>query len=218
MIININAGFVPCIAPAISNEKVRHYLNGFLVESADPLPGVYLVATDGHRLLVAYDESGTCEESAIIEPSKEMLAACKRGKYDLPKRLIISDGKPSVEMGEVTVWASGIDCRIDATYADWRRIIQPIESQVLKDGAEALSPVVNVAFNAKYLADFSKTISAINTNFDVNAKVVSMRIGVNEAVHVRFSGAVPIFGLLMPWRYVEIDDTLPGWLQFNSQA
>ena len=52
---------------------IRYYLNGVLVTPRAE-GGVYLVATDGHRLMAVIDESGSVDKERIIRFPKSFLA------------------------------------------------------------------------------------------------------------------------------------------------
>ena len=76
----IKAEYARLIQPFISTEATRYYLNGFYVER-DPVKGVRIVATDGHRLVVFHDADGLClaGQGAIIALPKEAVRLCKPG-------------------------------------------------------------------------------------------------------------------------------------------
>lgn len=52
-----NPAFLAAASLFVSKEETRYYLNGVLIEPA-PQGGVFLVATDGHRLVCFHDPEG----------------------------------------------------------------------------------------------------------------------------------------------------------------
>ena len=109
----VNADLFARAALAQSTETTRYYLCGVHITPAgNGEPGAYLVATDGHKMLVFYDPGATIEGSAIVALPKDLLKRCKDGE-----KLEVSDTGASVgglQAGNVLV---------DGTFPDWRRII-----------------------------------------------------------------------------------------------
>ena len=95
---------------AQSNAPTRPYLCGVHIEPVKAgEPGAYLVATDGHKMLVFYDPSASVEGSAIVALPKDLLKRCKDGET-----LEVSDTGASVgglQAGSVL---------IDETFPNWR--------------------------------------------------------------------------------------------------
>ena len=65
MTIRVNADLFKLVHAAISKEETRYYLNGVFIEP-HPVGGAVLVATDGHRMLVAHDEKGEVSGSGDL--------------------------------------------------------------------------------------------------------------------------------------------------------
>ena len=63
------------LLPFVGMEATRYYLHGICVERY--LDGVLLVATDGRRLAMIYDESGEADGTWICELPKALAAACR---------------------------------------------------------------------------------------------------------------------------------------------
>ncbi len=75
----IKAEYARLIQPFVADEETRFYLNGFFVHR-DRNEGVRVVATDGCRLAVFHDETGSCDkpEGVIVKLDKYALAFLKR--------------------------------------------------------------------------------------------------------------------------------------------
>jgi hypothetical protein len=105
----IDARYAFWLAPFMSTEEVRYYINGIYIEPC-PKGGALLIATDGHVMGIVHDETAVVEKGVIWKPSKDLLAAGKTAnKKDDPCVLSLSarDGAP-----------------IDGTFPDWRRVIR----------------------------------------------------------------------------------------------
>lgn len=78
-IAKFQACYLPVLAEFAAKQDVRYYLNGFYIEPACPsVGGCYLIATDGHTVVVIHD------------PKAEAAAA---GIYQVPYRLLDYVGK-----------------------------------------------------------------------------------------------------------------------------
>ena len=63
-----DAAIMRWVSPARARGDIRYYLDGILVEPHKD-KGVYLVATNGRCMIVAYDETGTATCPMIINPA-----------------------------------------------------------------------------------------------------------------------------------------------------
>ena len=113
-----------------STEATRYYLNGVLIQKHQA-EGVYLVATDGHRMMVIHDATGsTTLDNVIVKLDKAALAACKPNRKDQAERLLRVEGDGVAHVLE----AYGDEMRptamchgaiIDGTFPDWTRVARP---------------------------------------------------------------------------------------------
>jgi hypothetical protein len=110
----------------VSTDKTRYYLAGVQIEQAPQ--GVFLVATDGAKLLCIWDESGTSTESpGVFQLPRDMLAACGKALEGQAKLEI--DGHRAVLNGAYIA----DNARIDGTFPDWRRVCPKAPQVVKKD-------------------------------------------------------------------------------------
>lgn len=129
-----------------STDPSRYYLHGVQVESC-PAGGVYIVATDGHRLALGLDREATVEGNlpaggVILPIPKECLAKLKEGRGEPPA--VRFDSAGTFSLGGVAYPCAPID----GTFPDWRRVLP---------GREGLAaPGPGDGFNVSYLADFGK--------------------------------------------------------------
>lgn len=189
-IFSVRSDLFRAVAVACSDEETRTYLHGVYIQP-HPVEGVLMVATDGHRLLVAHDAGGSCSEPVIVKLSGPVLKAAKAKKTDhIDGRRLVADDENGVrvviphESAEVypVAW------KIEGTFPDWRRVIP--------DAKRLTAPCPAVLeYNAEYLGDFAKAAAEIGN---------SRRIGIrtydaNGPALVTFEDD-RLFGILMPMR------------------
>ncbi len=177
-------------AIAVPKEETRHYLKGVAIQA--DAKGLYLIATDGHRLL-AFCQSRECyggEPVNLIIPA-DIVAGVKLNKH--------------IEIAELTResathWrldycgTSMIFAPIDGTFPDWRRVIP-------KEASMAVAH-----FNPTYVGDFAKVTKALGQG---DVKIAPN--GEGPAI-VTFGDDIDGFGLLMPMRIGrEIPVQAPAW-------
>ena len=176
----VSANLFRIVQNFTSGEETRYYLGGVYIEPAckqGSRPGVVMVATDGHRMLVAYDRSGKANESAVIKLSKPTLTQCKGSNIleiadrdddhaDNGKHAMIREVSPFIsitepddmpEFGKADPIATSANCRIDGTFPDYRRVVPDMPSEAVDapDGTK-FSLYGAAAFNGSYVASFGK--------------------------------------------------------------
>lgn len=196
----------------VSKEETRYYLQGVCVEKAQTRPGCYLVATDGHRLAVFYDEYASTDQSGVIVSlNKTGLAACKPGRNQPAGRRVVVTGSAVAvhdqgdEFGQHCDAPLAINCGdvIDGTFPDWRRVIPAAPKP------EEISPAKG--FNPAYLAAYNFK------PFDGGDPVLLMEQGDAATPAVIRNLAFPtFFSVLMPVRGDE--EIRPDWLDDSPRA
>lgn len=118
----LNAHAFAAVAQAMSTEETRYYPNGVLVE-----PDGTMVATDGQVLLVAKlnDCDGLPDQSVIIRPEKTLLTAAKKRNAQCVKFADGINGPAQVVTENGAVVGVGMASVVDATYPDWRAVVEP---------------------------------------------------------------------------------------------
>ncbi|SDG35123.1 hypothetical protein [Pelagibacterium luteolum] len=184
-----------------STEETRYYLNGVHIEP-HPDGGVFLVATDGHRMLVCHDKSGTIAgETAICQLGKDQLKACKQGRNDTaPRRVsaagpkdpatVVSDGAPVAVMPR---W------RIEGGYPDWRR---------------AMSRANSLGSHEAFDASFFSSFAAVGKMLGHDTKILIEAGGDHGPALIRFPFTDHVVGLLTPCRW-KSETGFPDFLGFH---
>jgi hypothetical protein len=198
---DVDANTFRLVAMFQSTEETRYYLQGVFIEPHHD-KGVFLVATDGHRMLVAHDETGSCEGPMIVQLSKDALKACAPARGDSnPRRIEAASRKAeayvyadnALKVAVVPKW------EIEGTFPDWRRAFKGAKS----DGAGG-------GFNASYLSSFAKVGKALT-----GSEVVHIAPDVdNGPALIRFANVDTSVGLLMPARWTE-KTGYPDWIGFE---
>lgn len=173
---------------AASTEATRYYLNGVCIQVLDG-KGV-MVATDGHKLLVAPFDPDAAEDGSYIVPSKLIanLKVTKKGEKNV-----------SVHIGPQTVELEYNGTRfvgqlIDGTFPEWRQVIPKGQS-----GEYA-------QFNGAYMKELDDAARMIGLS--------RAYVGLNGQgpAWVGFASDT-LFGVIMPMTGTKtVSPTLPVWL------
>jgi hypothetical protein len=160
--LKFDANLLRLLAPFNAKRDIRYYLQGLRIERAvDKEKGIYLIASDGHRLAAYYDADGQIVgddgRGVILRMPTDLLAAV--GKTKLPERIglkVIGRGSrvslaPDFghEHSAKERYVMPGQPYIEANYSDWRRVLPDFEK---------LQTSVTGAFNAEYLASFASLI------------------------------------------------------------
>lgn len=199
--LKVNATLFNIVSGFASNDDTRYYMCGVHITPREN-GGVFLVATDGHRLFVACDMEGNIEgDSVTISPNKAILSACKkdkRAKQDNTLHLN-SDGTIEVKAFESTVGIQTRDALCDGTFPQaWRRVIPTTCSDTV--GFVNVSGILLKSF-----IDASCQLAGSNKN------PCTMSIQPSETHHgaylIRYEGFANVLGVLMPKK---IDEDISG--------
>jgi hypothetical protein len=175
----------------------------------DPVQGVRIVATDGHRLAVFHDEDGLClaGQGAIIALPKEAVRLCKPGsRWELQVRHVEIDlaaDTATVHLGDPREGATPVGTfnkvLVDGAFPDYRRVIPELPSP----GSRKCRPVVQ-SYRASYLADFGKVAEGRTATI----RLLAYEAGGPAIVFV--GGRDDFFGVVMPYADVQRDG-FPDW-------
>jgi DNA polymerase III sliding clamp (beta) subunit (PCNA family) len=185
MQVSINPDYFRVTHSFVSKEETRYYLGGVYVEPCES-GGVFLVATDGHRLGLFHDKTGETDGTYIIRMSK--IDAAFRSKLAVKAVFTDSIVKVQNEHGD-TIHAGGFDL-VDGTFPDWRRVI-PSSTEKTREVADGDTLCT---FNAAYLADFGFQPQSTKRNAPIEI------FGTDpSSPHFIINKAFPDFvGVLMP--------------------
>lgn len=169
-------------------EERRPHVRGVRIEKAKT-EGVYIVATDGHRLIAFLDRDGHTDENYTVSVSKELAKAARFHHHrSLDTRLEVKDRILNVFDGKnaTPCYMESITL-IGEKYPDWRRVVPTI-----------FEPKGGTAFEAKYLGDFAKISTfAFGTKASTSIRIMGNDVDVPSII----TGNNPDwFGVLMPIR------------------
>lgn len=204
----IDAQYLPMLAAFAGKQDVRYYLNGMLIEKAG-CGGAYLVATNGHAMLVVHDETAEVGDKPMIVPLPPLLVA--QSKH---ARRVTFDGKRATLSGLAVRSLLDADDgfvlqiaarEIDGRYPNWRCVF----------------PATEMAYGPACIAnDVLRMLLAIrpggadsrrSTRGNPILHVADNRQRGAGVVVARFSGFPHIVALLMPMRDCSL---LPGVIPF----
>jgi DNA polymerase III sliding clamp (beta) subunit (PCNA family) len=213
----VDANLFRLVNTTIGKDETRYYINGVSIEP-HPEAGAIMVATDGHRMLVAYDENGICEEKIIVKLPKYALAECK-AKLGTSKLLEIDHdvagsakvinvtGKNDDKKFEDVLIAYNV--LIDGTFPDWRRVVPDLASDE--------APATAVGFNTKYLKEFGALGLEISNTIDgAGPAFVLHKPSATSPTIIRWSGARNIFGVFMPMRFDDRGPAIPSFIRLPA--
>lgn len=174
------------VAHAAAKKDIRYYLNGAHLEFS--AKGLFVVATDGHRLAVAGVE-GEFADAAITlghDAIKQILAVGKSGGE---VRVEVVGDAAKVSIGGQVLQFNGVGGK----YPDWRRVVH----------AEPEATTV-VGVNAEYMGQAMSALSKV-----ANRKYQGVRIhlrGPNNSLKLEaglagdFPGMSEAYCIVMPMR------------------
>lgn len=226
--IRVNATLFRIANLSVSTEETRYYLNGVFVEPHHSGKGATLTATDGHRLVSLYDETGHCDAPAIVKLSAEALKSSKPHKSDpdgsvrvVHVDVVSSCGNATIAVGRIepdgsferlqTVAVSE-RCIINGHFPDYRQVVKgcvgPCKGKVIVPG-----------FNPAYVASFCDIAAELHvhnggkrTRASATGSIVVTGAQHGEAALISFPEAPIAFGLLMPMRTPNgFAPVLPAW-------
>lgn len=140
MIVRVNAMAVKLVYPFIAQNDIRYYLNDINIRPLED-DTVMLVATDGHRYIVARDLNGFAEKEVVVSISKDALKHAANAKHTLD---VMSNGSAMIsdEVAQPLFIQPG-NSLIDGDFPRIERVASTIGYQ------EGISG----AINPKYLND-----------------------------------------------------------------
>lgn len=205
--LSIESKYIAAVMVAAAKNDIRYYLNSLCLEI-----GQYetkLVATDGHRLLVA---SVLAAQDDLTELTTVILPRAMLDRIKLKGNTLIqidyNQGKLEHEVKVTYDGKTEVGRTIDGKYPDWRRIVP-----------ESVSGEV-AQFNRSCMADFAKVAAFLKEKTKLPYANVRITPNGPGAAWVAFEKE-PVFGLIMPQRIdakVELPTGLPEWVKTYPHA
>jgi hypothetical protein len=222
--INVCADLLARAHNCASTEATRYYLNGVHVEPCSE-GGVLLVATNGRVLVAIRDPKGSINggASAIVSPSKKVLAACRK-KSTKVRRVLIANSRLSL-----VEEPSSVELQIPFSVCDFqdKSVIEFQWRDVLIDGTfpnwyeniitEMMRPISECAPQSGFNIDeLSKLKNALSAPYLANSMSV-LGIDKTKAAWVFFTPGTSFIegiGIVMPMIAEEIRK-VPGWVKLK---
>lgn len=194
--VKISAELLPMIYPFMAKNDIRYYLGGIRIERAADRPkGVYIVATNGHRLAVIYDPEGGIAgdegRGVIMRVTPDLVRACRAPNRGITKMVLAAGLRVSVapdfnmEHSELETYIMPGRPWVEGKYPDWRRVLPNFEN--LKPGAMG-------AVNAQYIKDYDVIAG------DKYGAIKFWSADENSAVIVQIINKPNFLSIIMPMR------------------
>jgi hypothetical protein len=193
----------PCRAP---DSETRNYLRGIHITPNTKGDGVYLIATNGRFMAVAFDAEGFASAPVTVRTTAAAINACSK-KHDYPeerkaslakvenKRLTLLNRATSEE-----IHLQAGDCLVAGLFPDFRRLF--LNTDELIAGGDAY-------VQAHYLTSITAQLPQLS---GISRPVrILRRASKSPATEVQFIhvDGLPFAGLIMPLR--AHDDRPFGW-------
>lgn len=202
-LIIVNAAHLLCAHTAISKDNIRYYLNGVFITRREA-GGAYVVATDGHRMLVGYDNEAHVDEGEGVILATLRLPAlvklCKPRKGSaIPRWVVINaaNGTASIyeaargEILDTAPIATFNDALIDGTFPDFRAVVPQFKTDALQTSG---------VFSPELLGDFTVLGDGIRI---ISPEAYGPALVVGERRD--------FFGIVMPQRGDNVGSEPPAW-------
>lgn len=185
----------------VSTDETRYYLKGVAVQyDAGQL---FIVATDGHRIIAMQPEVEAMQPDADIHPTDALgLPYNVIIPVDIVKNLklnkLVDECTLTIDGDKGELEHCGQSVRfnfIDGTFPDWRRIIPPNISGELAQ------------FDNKYIGEMPKIVAA----FGKKVTHISIEHNGDAPAFVALELPVPYVMLIMPYRDRNPEATIPSW-------
>jgi len=193
----------------VSKEETRYYLNGVHVEP-DPNGGIFMVATDGHKLSCFHDPYGHADRPTILTCDFKS-PALKEKRGDPTYRRVHVDGTDATlhAIGDATedyLWTSAPVDRmmfeeIDGAFPDWRRVV-PLDVDPSESGV--------FSFNGNYLKTIIDSVKILSSDRATQLEIFQ-KTPTDPAV-IRCSSAPGALYVIMPIR-AHCESSTPDWLR-----
>lgn len=131
-IAKFQACYLPVLAAFAAKHDVRYYINGFYIEPAHPsVGGCYLIATDGHTVVVIHDPKAEAAAAGIFNVPYRLLSYVGKQKSKTAKavgavQVVHLDGRmATMTIGEAFAEhdVGAAAKQIDGKYPDVRRVL-----------------------------------------------------------------------------------------------
>lgn len=183
--VEIPVGAFKAVALAAGQQDIRHYLIGMLLEQAKD--GLYLVATDGHRMhaMRVRQDTPLPAGAQVIIPNAA-IAKVKPNRHMATMVVELADDLRSgtlLYFGDRFIWVA-----VDGRFPDWRRVL-PREASV--DG-------IGASLNTDYLSDVAKAAVLMGSKKGAAATPQLAFAGPNGAVRALIFNQPEFVATIMP--------------------
>lgn len=211
---------IPALAIFMARKDIRYYLCGLHV-SPHPDCGVYLAATDGHRLALWHDPHGHTDKPRTLRISNELINAARRRtarelRMPCDRRVSIQDGRLMIAQWNtsegvlhkghteplplVEAFIQPGDFEVDGKYPDIWRVIPDMKDVV---------PGLHGAVQANYIKDLGAAAALLGVGRFCGLRHFSRGTDGNGCVLTRLTAAPNFLVVTMPMKGDEASEPIP---------
>ncbi|MEE8263252.1 MAG: hypothetical protein V3R83_12390 [Gammaproteobacteria bacterium] len=198
MMIKFNAKKLAAVSIAIYSGEARHYLRGVYFE------GNRAVATDGHILTIAQDETSIVEAPGIYPITPKARTAMKNTKADTVQIahdvLTVYDGHQNALYMEPCP-------KIDETYPNYRKVVPSIGDT--QASYAAVSPIV--------MKDIADTALILCSKHNKAAPFALSGASESDVHVVRYHNTPGVFSVVMPCPRDGVPKDVPAWFSKDAK-
>ena len=207
---NFRADHFRAASLIVSKEETRYYLTGVLVEP-NPAGGIFLVATDGHKLVVIHDPNGSANRPAILSCDFKS-SALKTKRPELGRRVILTgntadirNAAPDDDDTEATITVDRMLFEeVDGPFPSWRRVV-PLDINTTESGV--------FSFNGNYLKTIVDSVKLLTSERMTQLEIFQK--APNDPAVIRCLDAPDALYVIMPIR-ARCDSSTPDWLRLPA--
>jgi hypothetical protein len=190
---DVDASLVRLASTCMARVDIRYYLNGIRVEPRAE-GGVFIIGTDGHRILIAIDATGKVSAPLIFKLDKQLVPKLPKPSKLIQRkqRLLIEPfrGRPALvltdkDTGKLPVHIAP-DVLIEGNYPDWRKVVPDFTKVTMG---------VQMPFQARYLSEVLAVIAE-----DKFSRAVPYQADPNGGIVFSIDGMPHVLLVIMPQR------------------
>lgn len=205
-----SAAMTRWVSAAMARQDIRYYLNGVHVRPSKR-GGVDIVATDGHRLMMAHDAEGFANREITFSMTTAAISACSKIADTIKQgqgRHIVIDGTRLIvqDVNGDEVFVMPGKCEIECKYVDFDKVVPAGIRKNLEPAGDGAVQIHLLAEMAKHLPRAFRSMSQPVRLW--RKKPEGKEQGAHFAVLVEFV-QLPLVGVIMPMRIDRAD--LQNW-------
>lgn len=196
--IEFQAKYLPSLLVFMAKNDIRYYLNGISIRK-HPEGGIVLAATDGNRMLLIRDASGSVDEDLIFRATPAMAVFCR--KPDTVIRIDRETQRLTIFQKEEKLYLLPGKCLVEGMFPDYKRVVPNFAD---------LKLAVAGHLNTKYLADAALAHPGIPTKRGEKMTIRLWQASSEGAIVVEYNGFPEYCAVIMTMR-CDVVEPMTAW-------